>query len=136
MASKLVEKLPVCLNKFGKPFLQAFYLSKGVVSNSYSFSLVSENRVFDCLRNLSAKKATGLYGIPPSFVRDWAPFIAYPLTHVTAFNLYFIQGVVPDYLKLAGVVPLFKKNDKMKVYNDRPVSGFNRFVKIFIKRSL
>ena len=116
--------------------MQAFYLSKGVVPNSYSFSLVSENRVFGYLRNLSAKKATGLYGIPSCFVRDWGSIIAYPFTHVTTCNLSLIQGVVPDYLKLARVVPLFKKNDKMKVYNDRPVSGFNLFVKIFIKKSL
>jgi hypothetical protein len=46
--------------------------------------------------------------------------IASPLSHI--INLSIIQGVVPDDLKLARVVPLFKKNDKTDVGNYRPVS--------------
>ena len=37
VASKLVEKLPKSLNKFGKKFVDNFYLSKGVKPNSYFF---------------------------------------------------------------------------------------------------
>ena len=116
-------------NKFGKRFVQSFYLNKGVVPNSYSFSLVSENRVLGYLKNLSAKKATGLDGIPSRFVRDGASVIACPLTHV--INLSLIQGVVPEDLKSARVVPLFKKNDKTEVGNYRPVSILTILSKVF-----
>ena len=120
VASKLVEKLPKCVNKFGRQFVQTFYQRKGVTPNSYSFSMVSENKILKYLNNLSANKATGLDGIPSRFVRDSASVIACPLTHV--INLSIIQGVVPDDLKSARVVPLFKKNDKTEVGNYRPVS--------------
>ena len=109
--------------------MQSFYLNKGVVPNSYSFSLVSENRVLGYLKNLSAKKATGLDGIPSRFVRDGASVIACPLTHV--INLSLIQGVVPEDLKSARVVPLFKKNDKTEVGNYRPVSILTILSKVF-----
>ena len=56
VASKLVAKLPERVNKFGKRFVQSFYLNKGVVPNSYSFSLVSENMVLGYLKILVLRK--------------------------------------------------------------------------------
>ena len=78
---------------------------------------------------LSAKKATGLHGIPSRFVRDGASVIACPLTHV--INLSLIQGVEPEDLKSARVVPLFKKNDKTEIGNYRPVSILTILSKVF-----
>lgn len=72
------------------------------------------------MNSLSPKKATGLDGIPSRFVKDSAAIIANPLCHI--INLSIIQSVVQDDLKLARVVPLFKKNDKTEVGNCRPVS--------------
>ena len=62
VASKLVEKLPKSVNKFGRQFVRTFYQRKGVTPNSHSFSMVSENKVLKYLNNLSANKATGLDG--------------------------------------------------------------------------
>jgi len=70
-----------------------------------------------------------LDGIPARFIVDSADVIAYPLAHV--INLSLIQGIVPDELKAARVVPLFKKSDKTKVENYRPVSILAVFSKIF-----
>ena len=81
------------------------------------------------LNSLGINKATGLDGIPSHFVRDGALIIACPLTHV--INLSLIQGVVPDDLKSAIVVPLFKKNDKTEVGNYRPVLILTIISKVF-----
>ena len=81
------------------------------------------------LNSLGINKATGLDGIHSRFVRDGASIIACPLTHV--INLSLIQGVVPDDLKSARVVPLFKKNDKTEVGNYRPVSSLTIISKVF-----
>ena len=78
--------------------------------NRYTFSIVSENKVLKYLNSQGINKATGLDGIPSRFVRDGASIIACPLTHVIYLSL--IQGVVPDDLKSARVVPLFRKSDK------------------------
>ena len=98
-------------------------------SNSYTFSTVSENKVLKYLNSLGINKTTGLDGIPSSFVRDGDSIIACPLTHVS--NLSLIQGVVPDDLKSARVVPLFRKSDKTEIGNYRPVSILTIISKVF-----
>ena len=90
---------------------------------------MSENQILKYLNNLSVNKSTGLDGIPCKFVRDSATIITCPLTHI--INLSLIQGVVPDDLKSARVVPLFKKNDKCDVGNYRPVSILSIISKVF-----
>ena len=129
VASKLVKKLPQSFIKFGKNFVESFYRNKGVFPNSYSLSIVSENKVLKYLNSLGINKAT-LDGIPSRFVRDGVSIIACPLTHV--INLSLIQGVAPDdFFKSARVVPLFKKNDKTEVGNYRPVSILTIISKVF-----
>ena len=90
---------------------------------------MSENKVLKYLTKLSPNKATGLDGIPSRFVLDSASLIACPLTHV--INMSLIHGVVPDDLKLARVVPLYKKNNKTEVGNYRPVSILGVISKVF-----
>ena len=56
VTSKLVEKLPKSVNKYGRQFVQTFHQRKGVTSNCcYSFSMVSENKILKYLNNLSAR---------------------------------------------------------------------------------
>jgi len=62
---------------------------------------------------------------------DVAPIIVGPLRHI--INLSLIQGKVPDELKNARVVPLFKKSDRLSVGSYRPVSILNNFSNILEK---
>jgi len=98
VAADLVAKLPKCLNKFGRNFVFNYYSSKGVVPECFGLSIVSENKIFKYLSNLSSKKATGLDGIQARFVKNSASVIANPLSHI--INLSIIQGVVPDDLNI------------------------------------
>ena len=50
------------------------------------------------------------------------------LSHI--INLSIIQGIVPDELKLARVIPLFKKNIKTEVGNYRPLSTLSVISKV------
>ena len=68
---------------------------------------MSVNQIVKYLNNLSVNKSTGLDGIPCKFVRDSVTIITCPLTHI--INLSLIQGVVPDDLKSAKVVPLLRQ---------------------------
>ena len=51
-----------------------------------------------------------------------------PLTHV--LHLSMLQGVVPNELKIARVIPLFKADNNMLISNYRPVSVLPVFSKI------
>lgn len=120
VADNLVSKLPNIVNNFGSSFVFNFYSSKGVQPNRFSFSIVSENKVFKYLEGLYTNKVVGLDGISSRFLKDSASIIADPLSHI--INLSIIQGVVPDDFKSARVVPIYKMNDKTDVGNYRPVS--------------
>ena len=54
-------------------------------------------------------------------------FIA-PLTHI--INMSITQGVFPDELKLARVIPVYKCNDKQTLSNYRPISILTLFSKV------
>jgi len=55
VAADLVAKLPKCLNKFGRNFVFNYYSSKGVLPECFGLSIVSENKIFKYLSNLSSK---------------------------------------------------------------------------------
>ena len=46
-------------------------------------------------------------------------------------NLSFRTGIFPDDLKIAFIVPIFKKGDKFFVFNYRPISLLHLFSKVF-----
>ena len=108
---------------------KAFIATKLFCQIVIHFQLFLKTKFLKYLNSLGINKATGLDGIPSRFVRDCALIIACPFTHVIYLSL--IQGIVPDDLKSARVVPLFKKSDKTEVGNYRPVSILMIISKVF-----
>ena len=49
------------------------------------------------------------------------------------FNLSLTTGIYPDAMKVAEVIPIFKKGDRDKATNYRPISLLSQFNKIFEK---
>ena len=64
------------------------------------------------LKGLSPRKATGLDDLPARFILDGAKGIANPISYI--INLSLKTGVVPDEMKTARVIPLYKKNSKLE----------------------
>ena len=62
-------------------------------------------------RNLENKPSAGLDGISYIVLKNIANEILVPLEHI--FNLSLANGVVPRTMKIAKVVPVFKKGDKL-----------------------
>ena len=57
--------------------------------------------------------------------------VSSPLTHIV--NLSITHGIVPDELKIARVIPIFKSGDKALFSNYRPISVLPCFSK-FLER--
>lgn len=98
VATSLVKKLPLASGFYGKTFVNSFYKSKSVCSETFDIRPVSEDSVGQCLFSLSVSKATGLHLIPT--LRDSAGVISSILTHIA--NLSIRQGVLPIEMKNSG----------------------------------
>ena len=73
--------------------------------------------------------SSGWDNILASVIKDNVNTLAVPLTHLV--NLSFCQGLFPDELKIAKVLPLYKNDDPKLVGNYRPVSVLPIFSKIY-----
>ena len=75
--------------------------------------------------------SSGWDQILPRFVKSTYQNFIVPITHV--MNLSIINGVVPNELKVAKVVPMYKSGDRRLINNYRPVSVLPCFSKILEK---
>lgn len=81
---------------------------------------VTEKGVLKLLQNLNPNKASGPDNISARFLKAMATSVSPILTII--FQSSLDQGKVPDDWKTAYVTPLFKKGDKSRASNYRPVS--------------
>ena len=80
-------------------------------------------------RLVAVKNSAGYDGIPCSFLIHVVDFIAPVLTEL--INCSFCQGIFPEHLKTAIVIPIHKKNDKMDIANYRAVCLLSVFSKVY-----
>ena len=81
---------------------------------------IDENGVKKLLLNLDQHKATGPDDIPARLLKEVAVEIAPIFTHL--FQTSLNQGKLPDDWKTANVIPAYKKGNKAKPENYRPIS--------------
>ena len=62
---------------------------------------------------MSANKATGLDDLSARFIKDGARVIAPMITHIV--NMSIRQGIIPDDLKRARVIPIHKPDVSLKL---------------------
>ena len=120
IACKLVDCLPSGPVTFGRDRLSEFYLRLGVKPNNFSFKPASIESIAKLLKSLKCAKATGLDNIAARFLRDAADLIAPLVAYIV--NLSLAQGTVPDDMKHAKTIPLFKKGCRSDPGNYRPIS--------------
>ena len=86
---------------------------------------------YSIIHSLNKSNSTGPDGISSKILRLAVNYIADPLSHL--INNSFQSGFFPTNLKIAKVVPVFKKGDSDKTDNYRPISLLNNLSKIFEK---
>jgi exonuclease III len=89
------------------------------------------NEIISTVADLPSKASCGFDGISTIILKSIISFIAVPLANI--FNKSFSCGSVPDVLKIAKVVPIFKSGDTNDLINYRPVSLLPSISKIIEK---
>ena len=90
---------------------------------------MSEEDVLGEIFKLDPRKATGQDTINPLLVIHAAHIIACPLTHI--INCSLNNGIFPSLLKIAKVIPIYKKGSPCDVGNYRPISILPVISKVF-----
>ena len=96
---------------------------------NFRFTKVSEVDVFLLLESIDRKKSSGYDKIQPLLLSSAALETFRPLTYI--LNLTLKQGIFPDSLKIAKVIPVFKQGPRSSCGNYRPISVLSALSKIF-----
>jgi hypothetical protein len=106
------------------------YLTRRILC-SFKFDLVTEDNVLKIINSLQLKNSYGHDGISVRILKGIAPSILKAITLI--INQSLITGIFPDKLKIARVIPLFKKGTATDMNNYRPISLLTATSKVFEK---
>ena len=93
--------------------------------NSIFLEVASEEEICGTCRSATA---AGHDSIPMNLIKDSIDKMIFPITSI--INLSITSGIVPNQLKIARVIPLFKSGEQDIFTNYRPVSVLPAFSKI------
>ena len=99
--------------------------------NSFVLEPIVEEEAVNYIRAMNPSKSTGRHGIPAKYIKMSGSVIAPVLTNI--FNACISTGYFPKVLKIAEVVPIFKKGERELCSNYCPISILNPFAKLFEK---
>ena len=80
---------------------------------------------------LKSKSSMGHDNMSTKLMKRSINYLAIPLCHI--FNLSFSLGIVPNSMKVAKVIPIFKSGDMKSFNNYRPISILPAFSKLLEK---
>ena len=106
------------------------YINTSILS-SFNFQLIDDESLRKTFHSLRTKSSSGYDGISTRLLKFLAPALISSLRLI--INQSLITGIYPDKLKTAKVIPLYKKGDKTKCDNYRPISLLCAICKLFEK---
>ena len=92
---------------------------------------IGEEEIFEALSQLEPKNSQDSNDLSMYFLKKIANELVIPLKHI--FNLSIKEGVIPDQMKIARVIPIFKGGDPLLADNYRPIALLSNFSKILEK---
>ena len=88
--------------------------------HKFKFQMTSETQVMKVIKDLKPKTSNGIDELSNKLLKLIGPNVCKPLTLI--INQSITSGVFPSKMKLAKVIPIFKKGDIYKLDNYRPIS--------------
>ena len=102
-----------------------------IVEEDFIFTKVTPLILTEIAGKLKGKNSAGADNISSKLLKIILPTIITPLCHL--FNLSLQTGYIPDQLKIAKVIPVYKSSDKHMFTNYRPISLLSSFSKLLEK---
>jgi len=99
--------------------------------DSFGLTEITKDELMQLSYTIHPSHAKGVDDIDPTIALKSLPNIILPLTEI--INCSFKTGLFPQALKIAKVVPIFKKGPKDEASNYRPISVLPFFSKFFEK---
>ncbi|NQX84229.1 MAG: reverse transcriptase family protein, partial [Mycoplasmataceae bacterium] len=121
---QLANKIP----NDGKNFKD--YL-KNPATTKFKFKKVNSGEVIKIISTLKSKDSCGVDGLSTRLLKTVAPNIIDTLTHL--INLSLETGYIPNELKIAKIIPIYKSGEKNVYTNYRPISLLPAISKLFEK---
>jgi hypothetical protein len=123
-------KLASEINATGKiPYSN--YLKSLNIKSKFNFTRIEEDEVAKILRNLKPKYSSGYDNISAVLLKLSGNALIKPLTLIINQSLH--NGIFPQKLKIAKVIPIYKKDDPHLPNNYRPISLLPAISKVFEK---
>ena len=101
------------------------------IKDSILLHMITIEEVKKEIRKLDPKKSPGFDDVTAKYLQISEELFATPLCRI--FNMSMSSGIYPDKLKIAKVIPLYKKGKKCDVSNYRPISVLTCINKIYEK---
>ena len=111
----------------GKVGFQKYLIDKK--PNSIFLKACNQSEIAELINNFSNSKSCGPFSIPTKILKEFSQYFIEPITVIV--NKSLEEGIFPQLLKFASVCPIFKKNDKTKCANYRPISLLSNLSKNF-----
>ena len=89
-------------------------------SSSIFFKPISQNELIEVCKSLRNTKSCGYDNIGCNVLKQIIHAIVKPLVYI--FNISLSTGTFPSKLKIAKIIPVFKKDDRHSLKNYRPIS--------------
>ena len=124
VAVKLNEKIV----KAKKPF--SHYLGQ-ITDETIFLSPTTPADIESLINCIKPNKAIGPNSIPTKILKEFKTELSEPLSDM--INVSFNKGIFPDFLKVANVVPIHKKGEKLDPNNYRPISLLSYISKLYEK---
>ena len=96
---------------------------------SCTFEKVNEDDIFKIINKMDNKSSSGYDGLSNKIIKTIKNEISKPLTLI--INQMITSGIFPDDLKIAKIIPLYKKGDINSITNYRPISLLPTLSNIF-----
>jgi len=124
ISSTLLAKIPASNKDF-------HHYLKSAPPDSLFFHPCTPAEIINTCNELQQKQSVGYDNISSSVIKNSISNLAYILAELV--NCSMSNGIVPDELKIAKVVPIYKTGDTNVFSNYRPISVLPFFSKIFEK---